>query len=421
MPPGRPARRRAVAWRLLPLAGLLWLAGCATAPRSISLAELTPTQAARAPENLRVFNAAWDLVNRKHYDPRFQGVDWEAAGTKFGAQAAAAADQDELYDTLNAMIGLLRDSHTHAITPAQAEERRTNTRARIGFSMTRIDGRWIVGEILPDSPAARAGVRPGWIVVARNGVPLGEGFSFRPREGEEARWEFLDDRDQRVIVSPAARWLSTAPRQIARELEDGFVYLRFDGFDWKDRRWLGAQLKIHAQARGLVIDLRRNPGGETFSLGIIIGEFFDRAVNCGTFITRSGARSVKNSWQLGSARYRGPLVVLVDGSTGSAAEIFSAVLQDHGRATIIGRKTAGAVLASWFYRLPDGGELQLSREDYIAPKGRRIEGEGVQPDIVVVRTLGDVRAGRDPDLEHALKVLRGEISNPPASTPGAQE
>ena len=142
-------------------------------------------------------------------------------------------------------------------------------------------------------------------------------------------------------------------------------------------------------------------------MGISVGEFFDRAVDCGTFVSRSGSRNVKNSWQIGSANYRGQVAILVDGATGSAAEIFSAVLQDHGRATVIGRRTAGAVLASWFHRLPGGGELQLSREDYLAPKGRRIEANGVEPDIVVSRTLADVRAGRDPDLEKAIAVLRG--------------
>jgi len=98
--------------------------------------------------------------------------------------------------------------------------------------------------------------------------------------------------------------------------------------------------------------------------------------------------------------------VLVGSASGSAAEIFSAVLQDHERATVVGRRTAGAVLASWFYRLPDGGELQLSREDYIAPQGRRIEGVGVEPDVVVPRTLNDLRAGRDRDLDVALEILR---------------
>jgi len=130
-------------------------------------------------------------------------------------------------------------------------------------------------------------------------------------------------------------------------------------------------------------------------------------VDCGTFISRSGSRSIKNSWQLGSANYRGRVVVLVNGSTGSAAEIFSAVLQDHGRATLIGRRTAGAVLASWYYWLPDGGQLQLSREDYVAPKGRRLEGAGIVPDVVVERTLAEMRSGRDWDLEAALQVLRG--------------
>jgi carboxyl-terminal processing protease len=101
------------------------------------------------------------------------------------------------------------------------------------------------------------------------------------------------------------------------------------------------------------------------------------------------------------------VVVLVDGATGSAAEIFAAVLQEHGRATIVGRKTAGAVLASWYHSLPDGGELQLSREDYVTPKGRRLENDGVEPEVKVARTVADVRAGRDVDLAAALAVLAG--------------
>jgi carboxyl-terminal processing protease len=376
-------------------------------PSQVALAEFPLEERARAQHNLTVFNAVWDLVNRKHYDPKFQGVDWNESAKVFAAQAARARDDTHLYATLNAMLAPLKDSHTHALTPTQATDRRTHVRARTGFNMTRIDGRWLVSEVLPGSPADQAGVKPGWIVVARNGEPLGERINFRPKEGEEASWDFLDDKDQKVRLSPAAKRLSTASRQVARPLEGGFVYLRFDEFDRPDRRWLSRELRKNAEAPGVVIDLRRNPGGETFSLGISIGEFFDRPVDCGTFITRSGARVVKNSWQLGSANYRGRVVVLVDGATGSAAEIFAAVLQDHGRATVVGRKTAGAVLASWFYRLPDGGELQLSREDYIAPKGRRIEGNGVEPDVVVPRLLEDLRGGRDRDLEEALKILRG--------------
>lgn len=404
----RRRRLPKLAWGVAVAVALLSIfSGCATAPHArVPLDTLPAEQRLKARHNLAVFHAVWDLVNRKHYDAKLQGVDWERAAATHGPKAAAANDEPSLYAALNAMLGPLNDSHTHALTPTQVAERRTRVRARTGFSMVRVDDRWVVNDLLPGSPAEDAGVKRGWVVVARNGEAMGDLLSFRAKEGEEIAWDFLDENDQRQRLSVVAKRLSLAPRQVARELDGGFVYLRFDEFDGTDRRWLSRELTKHAAAPGVVIDLRQNPGGETFSLGITIGEFFERRVDCGTFISRDGAKSVKNSWQVGSARYKGRVVVLVDGGTGSAAEIFSAVLQEHGRAVVIGRRTAGAVLASWFYRLPDGGELQLSRLDYVTPKGRRIEGVGVEPDITVPRTLADLRAGRDRDLDEALRVLR---------------
>ena len=398
---------RAARWHGIALAVVaLALSGCTTTPAPrVSLAAVPVEQRARAEGNVRVFDRVWGLVADWHYDPKLQGVDWPAAGLKYGAEAAAAADDQALYASLGAMVGLLKDSHTHALSPTQTKERRTQTRARTGFYMTRVEGRLIVSELVAGSPAELAGVKTGWVVVARNGTAFGERSEARPKEGEVAQWEFLDDRDQPVALAIAAQSLSTKPRQEVRVLAGGVVYLRFDAFDMADRRWLSDQLKTNRAAPGVVIDLRRNPGGGTISLGITIGEFFDRAVDCGTFITRGGYRGGKSSWQIGSARYGGSVVVLVDGATGSAAEIFAAVLQEHGRAAIVGRKTAGAVLASWYHGLPDGGELQLSRQDYVTPQGRRLEKEGVEPDVKVVRTVADVRAGRDVDLEAALRVL----------------
>lgn len=386
-------------------AAALWLAGCATTPAPrVALDAVPVAQRARAQENVRVFSHVWSLVHDLHYDPKLQGVDWTAAGMKYGARAAEAVDDKALYVALNDMLGLLKDSHTRALTPEQVRERRTQVRARTGINMTRADGRWVVGELVPSSPAEVAGVKPGWLVEARNGVKFGERTDTRQREGEGSRWEFVDAEDRPVTLELTARTLSTKSRQEMRELPGGFVYLRFDAFATADRRWLSAQLKAHRAAPGVVIDLRQNSGGSTISLGIVIGEFFEKAVDCGSFIWRGGHRGDKSSWQLGSARYGGKVVVLVDGTTGSAAEIFSAVLQEHGRATIIGRKTAGAVLASWFHGLPGGGELQLSRMDYVTPKGRRLESDGVEPDVKVTRTLADLRAGRDGDLEAALRV-----------------
>lgn len=394
--------------QLVALAGALLLAGCVLTPAPrVPLDNLPPSQVDQATRNLRVFSAVWSLVADRHYDPKLSGVDWRGAAATFGPKAAAATDKKTLYAVINEMLEPLHDSHTHALTPEQATERHTQLRARTGFNITRLNGHWAVAEVVPGSPAAKGGVQPGWLVVARNGQKLGARNEFRAHDGEVAEWEFVDAHDQPVKLALTARPLSTKPRQVARELPGGYVYLRFDGFDGPDRRWLSDQLKAHHEAPGVILDLRQNPGGETFSLGISIGEFFDHGVDCGTFVARGGSRNEKNSWQLGSAHYAGGVAILIDGVTASAAEIFSAVLQDHGRAALIGRKSAGAVLASWFYTLPDGGELQLSREDYFAPKGRRLEGNGLEPDVKVARTLEDLRAGRDPDIDAALRTLRG--------------
>lgn len=397
-------RLPALAFALL---AALAIAGCTTTPQAkVSLAEIPAAQRARAAQNLEVFHAVWDLVNRKHYAPAVDGVDWEQAGAKYGPLAAAAPDQATLYRTLNEMLEPLHDSHTRAMTPVQAQERKTRERPRTGFSMVRVDDHWVVGDVLPESPAARAGVQRGWVVLARNGEPLDARPDFRAREGEAVTLDFLDANDRAVRLTMNAVTLTTAAQQVVRQLAGGVVYLRFDEFDRTDRRWLGDQLRRHAEAPAVIVDLRRNPGGDTHSLAISIGEFFDRMVNCGTFISRNGSRTVRQSVQWGSARYRGRVAVLVDSSSASSSEIFAAVLKDQQRAVVVGRKTAGAVLASWFHRLPDGGLLQLSREDYIAPNGRRIETNGVEPHVVVTRTLADLRAGRDPDVETALAVLQ---------------
>lgn len=391
---------------MIAVAVLAFFSGCATTPAPrISLDPVPASQRARAEENIRVFNKVWSMVADLHYDPKLQGVDWVMAGSKYGAEAAMAPDDRTLYASLNQMLGLLKDSHTHVLSPPQATDRRRQMRARTGMYMTRFNGRWAVSELTPGSPAETSGVKVGWIAVARNGSIIGDRMDFRPAEGEVSRWEFLDEHDQPVALDLAARSLSTKPQQQMRELPGGFLYLRFDAFDIADRRWLSRQLKEHHSAPGVVIDLRRNPGGGTISMGVTVGEFFDHKVECGTYITRGGYRSSQGSWQLFSARYLGPVVILVDGSTASAAEIFSAVMQEHGRATIVGRKTAGAVLASLFHSLPGGGELQLSWFDYVTPKGRRLENNGVTPDVVVPTSLENLRARRDADLEEALKIL----------------
>jgi carboxyl-terminal processing protease len=104
--------------------------------------------------------------------------------------------------------------------------------------------------------------------------------------------------------------------------------------------------------------------------------------------------------------FLGKVVILTDYGTGSTSEVFAAGLQELGRAVVIGRTSAGAVLPSVFEKLPTGAVFQYAVSDYRSPKNVLIEGRGVEPDKEVSITAADLLAGRDPQLEAAIKYIK---------------
>ena len=405
----RPPESFGLAGLLLACAMVL-LDGCVT-PRSpaprIAAAGLSPVQVERATRNLRLFDTVWSTVAERYYDPRLHGVDWKAAAVTYGPQATAAADDTALYGAINGLLGLLGDGHTGAFTPDQTRDFVAQRRAMTGFRILRVGDRWAVYEVLHGSPAESAGVKPGWIVRSRNGQPLGDHLQMPLlREGEVVRWEFFDGHDRPVALTLTATRVSVA-RQEARALPGGFIYFRFDDFDWKQMRWLSRQLKAHRTAPGVVVDLRQNPGGTVLALDFMVGEFFDRGFDYAESVDRGGGRHDLRALTLGSAHYAGRIAVLVDRVTASAAEIFAAAMQERRRGTVVGHPTAGYVLAARMRTLPDGGMLEYSDCDLHMRDGRRLEGRGVTPDVVPPAfTLDDLRTGRDPDLDAAVRALQ---------------
>lgn len=384
-----------------------WAPGCATAPRAYrEPAALAP--AARAAHNARVFDRAWALVEAKYFDAKFRGVDWVAAGRAHRAAAVAAADEEALYAVLNRMAATLKESHLAAFPPRRAHEQRTAHRPGVGMSWRVVEGQRVILEVVPGGPAARAGVRPGWLALERDGRPLADEGAYTPRLGERVTYAFLDPAEVRHELTLEPELLEFERRE-SRPLAGGWVYLRFDRFSLGELAWLSRELKAARAAPGVVLDLRDNPGGSALALRAAVAEFFPHAVEEGKLITRTGRVRTARSWAWRPARYAGRVVILTEGATGSAAEIFAHVLQFHGRATVVGRPTAGAVIYSRSYALPGGGRLQVPVVDYVGLDGARLEGRGVTPDRVVpAATLAERRAGLDPDLAAALEVARGE-------------
>lgn len=398
----RPSPLRCTFWLVCVCAALL--AGCATAPTEYREPPALSATSRRA-LNQRVFDRVWNLVNRHYFDPHFRGVNWAAAHGRYQSQAIASTDDTALYDVLNRMCGELKESHLAALSPRRAHEWNTEHRAAVGIRWQVIEGQRVVSDVLPNSPADVAGVKVGWIAVSRNGTPLRDGDPFITHVGVPVSYAFLDDHDKPRTLTMTPQLL-TFDREEASDLSDGWRYVRFDRFSVASISWLSRELKTHATAPGVVVDLRQNGGGSAFALGLAIAEFFPRRVGEGKMVQRSGTTEDAESLSWRSARYRGEVVLLVGRGSASAAEIFSHVLQFHQRAKVIGQPTAGAVIYARNFRLPDGGSIQIPVTDYVGLDGQRLEGRGVKPDVPVpLPTLADLRAGRDVALDRAKVTL----------------
>lgn len=407
-PPSRSFRPVLLALALAAVA----LSGC-VAPRFGPPSEpVYASQEDRAEAHRQVLDQVWEFVDRRFYAADFNGADWATARERYQAAAEAAPDAEALYEVVNEMLAELGDAHTAALTPRESWESYTAARALVGMNLERIDDRWIVSEMRPGGAAEAAGVRPGWVALSRDGEVLPEhGISFVNKPGQVYRWAFLDERNERRVLLLTATVMADWMPPVERILPEGWVYLRFDEFESEYQRWLRTRLRAHRDAPGIILDLRRNGGGSVWTLERVINDFFPRRIAYGTFITRSGREDKERSAWLRGASYLGPLVVLISEGSASSSEILAHVLKHYERAVLIGRPTAGVVVASQYFRLPDGGELQLGTLDYRALGGRRLEGEGVQPDVPVSRTIDVVRSGLDPDLEAAVNWLQAHAGN----------
>ena len=190
-----------------------------------------------------------------------------------------------------------------------------------------------------------------------------------------------------------------------RKLDHGVTYLRFDNCsDWS---LVSQALDVidAAGPAGLVLDLRHNFGGSGLHMTRVLGHLLGSGEAVGT--TRaSGSSKTVLSIKLGVGHYKGPLAVLIGPSSMSAAEVIAAAVHDHKRGTLIGRMTNGSAVQAQMFDLPDGGHVMIPISDFTRIDNRRIEGVGVAPDVWILPTLEDVRAGRDPALERALLALR---------------
>ena len=427
--------KRMLCMAVAALAAAAVVAGCASRPASPVY-----TDEDRALD-VAAFDFVWEKVRDVHWDPEMGGVDWAAARTELRPLVEAAASRREARRHMRALLERLGLSH-YGIVPGEIYARiereggDVNPGGEAGLTLRAVDTTAVVTAVREGSPAEAAGVRPGWLVESIRGRPVGDLLDTLAEEFEGQRLRtvsasvlsgrllgeigdtiavgFVDGegRSREMQLPLVARrgepfTLGNMPAMRvwieSRRLDDDAGYVAFCNFLDPPRimKAYNEAMAAFMDAPGLVIDLRGNTGGMadmvTWMCGWLVGE---RGAYIGTMYLRD--TELKLVIPPRARPYEGPVAVLVDELSVSAAEFMAGGLQALGRARVFGSRTAGAAIPSLFERLPNGDTFQYAYADYISADGKHLEGKGVVPDEEIALTRESLLETPDPVLAAAL-------------------
>jgi tricorn protease len=380
----------------------------------------------------QMYHEAWRLMRDNFWRADMAGVDWAAMADRYRPLLDRIGSADDLRDVLWELQGEMGTSHT-GITPPAAGGDPALTQGLLGADVERTeDGAWRIARILPGepsvigarSPLADPGVAaaPGDLIVAVDGRPvdpdLGPNALLVGKAGQPAELTLQrDGADRRVVVVPlasehATRYYDLVARQRAavREVSGGRLgYLKIPGMNpggWAD---LHRDLYTEFRRDGLIVDLRDTQGG---SLSALVVEKFARRI-IGWYVSRNEEPSTYPF-----VAPRGPIVAITDEYAMSGGDIVIQALKFYGIATVVGTRTWGGVIGCYFNELVDGTLVtQPTSALWFADVGWAVENHGVDPDVEVTSAPHDWAAGRDPQLDTAVRLALQALEQRPRAAP----
>ncbi len=341
-------------------------------------------------------------------------------------------DRDVIENAINGMLQGL-DPHSSFMNPRSFRDMQVQTRGEfggLGIEVTQENGYVKVISPIDETPAARAGVRPGDLITHINGNSV-QGLTL-----QEAVEQMRGERGSTIRLTirrentPGPVELSLTrdvirPQVVRFRLEGNDIgYIRLASFNEQtDAAMRRAMTELRRQAgqnlRGIVLDLRNNPGGLLDQAVQVSDDFLEQGEIVSTRARRTEDAQRWNA-RPGDIAQGLPMVVLVNGGSASASEIVAGALQDHRRAVVMGVKSFGKGSVQTVMPLPGQGAIRLTTARYYTPSGRSIQATGIEPDVEVLSARPDAtntaQRDREADLRRSLRndgQAAGTVAPPP--------
>ncbi|SFT11191.1 S41 family peptidase [Streptomyces sp. ok210] len=390
-----------------------------------------------AAEWRQMYDEAGRIMRDNFWRPDMGGVDWDGVLDRYRPVLARIATHDDLVDLLWEVQGELGTSHAY-VTPQGGRHDDTSRQGLLGADISRTDdGDWRIDRILPSEtsdPAARSPLAaPGVAVHAGDAILAVDGQEIDPLTGPgplltgsagkpvELTVEPADGGNLRhVVVVPTAdeealryhAWVADRRAYVHEQSGGRLGYLHVPDMVGSGWAQLHRDLRVEVAREGLVVDVRENRGGHTSQL--VVEKLARRIVGWDL------PRGMQPYSYPGDAP-RGPVVAVANEFSGSDGDIVNAAIKALGIGPVVGTRTWGGVVGiDSRYRLVDGTLVtQPKYAFWLEGYGWGVENHGVDPDVEVVMTPQDHAAGRDPQLDAAIRIaLEGLAESPAKTAPG---
>ncbi len=400
-------------------------AGTAPVKPANSIPVTINTDAQDTASQLRIFDDLWQIVNDDYLYTNFNGLDWPEVQISTEKQIRAGMTFTQFYRLMDSVMTSLNDGHSYFLSPQQAKDEEKDYQGSgeyVGIGViTDINKQKqyaYVLQVLPNSPAQRAGIRAHDHIIAINEQPsvdaqgqtyiallrglVGTSVTVTVQTPGATPRDLVMLRENLPTQDPVEYRILTDTSRIGYILIPTF----FEETMADQVRTALNALSKGGLLKGLIIDMRINNGGSYPVLLTSLGFFTGGTI--GYMEDRHGVRlAVTPPTEHTGNLLKVPLVVLIGPATESYAEVFAGALQANGRASLVGQKSAGNIETLHGYDFEDGSEAWIAEETFHLPNGGNWEGKGLTPDIIVDRNWDDYPSNQDPVIATAVQVITG--------------